>query len=348
MDKEVGVPKALGWRGSCARRRVLVRALFALTMAMLVGTAATMAEGVGFRFVGAQFGDDEMPLAVWYPTEVSSGELAVGPFTMPVAADAPIASGRHGLVLISHGLGGSNLGHRDTAIRLAQAGYIVAAPQHSGDNYLDETYSGRPQNWTRRPQQMRVTLERLLADQGFSGSIDQERIAAVGHSIGGYTVLAFVGARADLERVARHCVERREEDQEFCGYGQPEDELLPVPELGDRRVAAAVAVAPVGVAFGEGAFDAVEAKVQIHRFGQDTVLRYPWHAENIAARMGENARLVVHPDVHHFAFITPFPASLAGSVGAAGRDPAGFDRASFLDVLNEQILEYLNEVLATP
>lgn len=324
------------------------QAIFALLTMMLAGSTTTMAQGVGVSLLGAEFEGEQMPLAVWYPTEAPSGEVTVGPFTMAGTQDAPIGPGRHGIVLISHGLGGSALAHRDTAIRLAQAGYIVAAPQHSGDNYLDETYSGRPQNFVRRPRQMSVALDRLLAEPGFSASSDPERIAAVGHSIGGYTVLAFVGARADLMRVVLHCAERHQEDEDFCGYGQPGDEILAVPDLGDRRVAAAVAVAPVGVPFGEGAFNAVEADVQIHRFGQDRILRYPWHAANVAALMEGNARLVVHPDAHHFAFITPFPAAMAGSVGAAGRDPAGFDRASFLGALNEQILEYLNEVLGAP
>lgn len=332
-----------------ARSRPLVgRVLFALLTATLVGSTATMAQGVGFRFMGVEFNGEEMPLAVWYPAEAASGEVTVGPFTMAATQDVPVAPGRHGLVLISHGLGGSALTHSDTAIRLAQAKYIVVAPQHSGDNYLDQTYSGRPQNFVRRPQQMSAVLDRLLADPDLAASIDQERIAAVGHSIGGYTVLAFVGARADVMRVVRHCAERGQEDVDFCGYGQPGDEILAVPDLGDRRVAAAVAVAPVGAAFGEGAFDAVEADVQIHRFGEDRILRYPWHAENVATLMGEKAKLVVHPEAHHFAFITPFPAAMAGSVGAAGKDPAGFDRASFLEALNEQILAYLNEVLSTP
>lgn len=54
-------------------------------------------------------------------------------------------------------------------------------------------------------------------------------------------------------RVVRLCAERGQEDEDFCGYGQPGDEILAVLDLGDRRVTAAVAVAPVGAAFGEGA-----------------------------------------------------------------------------------------------
>ena len=81
-----------------------------------------------------------------------------------------------------------------------------------------------------------------------------------------------------------------------------------LPDLSDRRVGAVVAVAPVGAVFGDEAFSGVEAPVQIHRLEGDRVLRRPWHADRIVKLMGKNARLVVHPSAHHFAYIWPFPA----------------------------------------
>ena len=103
-----------------------------------------------------------------------------------------------------------------------------------------------------------------------------------------------------------------------------------MPDLSDPRIAAVVAVAPVGALFGDGAFAGAEAPAQIHRLEGDRVLREPWHAENILRLMSDNASLVAHPQAHHFAFISPFPASLIDQVGAPGRDPAGFDRRAFL------------------
>ena len=78
------------------------------------------------------------------------------------------------------------------------------------------------------------------------------------------------------------------------------------------------------------------------------MLREPWHAENILTLMGDNASLVSHPAAHHFAFISPFPASLIGQVGPAGRDPAGFDRRAFLTRIDEQILSFFGDTLPAP
>ena len=57
---------------------------------------------------------------------------------------------------------------------------------------------------------------------------------------------------------------------------------------------------------------------------------------------------MVHPEAHHFAFITPFPAALADQVGAAGRDPADFDRRAFLAEVDEQILRFFDDALPAP
>ena len=147
----------------------------------------------------------------------------------------------------------------------------------------------------------------------------------------------------------RHCTRYREEDAAFCGYGRPDGQAQgTMPDLSDRRVVAVVAVAPVGALFGEGAFAGVTAPAQIHRLEGDRVLREPWHAENVLKLMGDNASLVSHPVAHHFAFISPFPASLIGQVGPAGRDPAGFDRRAFLTRIDEQILSFFGDTLPAP
>ena len=78
------------------------------------------------------------------------------------------------------------------------------------------------------------------------------------------------------------------------------------------------------------------------------MLREPWHAENILTLMGDNASLISHPVAHHFAFISPFPDVLAGTVGPAGRDPAGFDRRAFLTRIDEQILSFFGDTLPAP
>ena len=320
-----------------------------LALAVVFVVASARADGVGFRDIHVDVDGERLITALWYPTEEATGRTTIGPFTMDASRGAPVGEGRYGLVLLSHGTGGGRLNHRDTAIRLAETGYIVAAPEHAGDSWRDGRYSGTWENWRRRPRQLSAVLDRLLGDAEFGRRIDRARIGAVGHSAGGYSVLALIGGRADMAVLARHCTQRREQDPEFCGYGRPGGhDDLPMPDLSDRRVGAVVAVAPVGALFGDDAFSGVAVPAQVHRLEADRVLREPWHAENIVRLMGDHARLVVHPMAHHFAFISPFPPALANEVGAAGRDPEGFDRRAFLAEIDEQILRFFDESLPAP
>ena len=320
-----------------------------LALAVLIAVSSAKAEGVGFRDIDVEADGERLVTALWYPTDAATGRMRLGPFTMDADRGAPIGSGRYGLVLLSHGTGGGRLNHRDTAIHLAGGGFIVAAPEHAGDSWRDKKYSGTSENWRRRPRQLSAVLDRLLGDTELGPRIDPARIGAVGHSAGGYSVLALIGGRADMAVLAHHCTQRRDEDPQFCGYGRPgghDDEAI--PDLADRRIGAVVAVAPVGALFGDGAFAGATLPAQIHRLEGDRVLREPWHAENIVALMGEDAHLVVHPEAHHFAFITPFPPAMANEVGAAGRDLEGFDRRAFLSRINVQILGFFDDTLPAP
>lgn len=326
-----------------------MKCLAVAALVVVFAGASANADGVGFRDISVEVDGERMVAALWYPTDGHPGVTTIGPFTMPATRDAPVGEGRYGLVLLSHGTGGGRLNHRDTAIRLAEGGYIVAAPEHTGDSWRDGRFSGTSENWRRRPRQLSAVLDRVLGDAELGPHIDPARIGAAGHSAGGYTVLALIGGRADMTVLARHCTERGTADPEFCAYGRPgghDDE--PIPDLTDRRIGAVVAVAPVGALFGEDAFAGVKVPAQIHRLEGDRVLREPWHADNIVRLTGDNARLVVHPEAHHFAFISPFPAALAGQVGPPARDPAGFDRRAFLSRISKQIVRFFDDALPEP
>ena len=253
-----------------------MRFLATVALVVVATVASARAEGVGFRDIFVEIEDERLVTALWYPTDRGPGSTTVGPFTMPASGGAPVGAGRYGLILLSHGTGGGRLNHRDTAIRLAKAGYIVAAPEHAGDSWRDGRYSGTSANWRRRPRHLSAVLDRLLDDAAFGPRIDPARIGAIGHSAGGHSVLALIGGRADMGILAEHCTQRRELDPQFCAYGRPDGHTGgEMPDLTDRRIAAVVAVAPVGALFGDGAFAGVRVPAQIHHLEADRILRRP-------------------------------------------------------------------------
>ena len=76
-----------------------------------------------------------------------------------------------------------------------------------------------------RPQQLRHVISALLRDPRWkdriAGDAQGPRVGAVGHSAGGYSVLALAGGQPDLSRIARHCGAERAQDPIFCSMGRP-------------------------------------------------------------------------------------------------------------------------------
>ena len=105
-----------------------------------VSTALRTERPVGFQIAQAPDTDGRpFAVAVWYPTEAHPWPMMLGLLLMNVARDAPISGRNLPRVVISHGNGGGPGSHADLALALADAGYVVAAPTHTGDNYSDQS-----------------------------------------------------------------------------------------------------------------------------------------------------------------------------------------------------------------
>ena len=118
-----------------------MKLILCVAFMLITSMMPVAAGGVGFsRIVTSDPMGGEMMVSLWYPTDQASGTVRVGPFTFQATRDAEPANGRRGLVVISHGTAGSDLGHRNIAMALAEAGFIAAAPLHPRDNYEDRPY----------------------------------------------------------------------------------------------------------------------------------------------------------------------------------------------------------------
>ena len=106
---------------------------FAMSSLAVLAAAPTLAAGFSLIEVPSDAGP-ALGGGVWYPCATPPGEMAVGPVTVRAAKDCPIAGRDLPLVVISHGFGGSFVGHRDVAEALADTGFIVAAINHPSDS----------------------------------------------------------------------------------------------------------------------------------------------------------------------------------------------------------------------
>ncbi len=178
---------------------------------------------------------DGVRVTVWYPAQAGAAEtpLRIGPTDAflfesgSAARDARLAHGRFPVVLFSHGNGGTArmMGWFGTA--LARAGYVVIAVDHPGNNGLDPmTLAGGTLIWD-RAEDLRAALDLARADPAIGPHLDMRRLGVAGFSLGGFTALLTLGARADIDHFIDHC--RVHPDDTSC---------LPQAEAPDQTLAA--------------------------------------------------------------------------------------------------------------
>ena len=101
---------------------------------------ATPALSAGFEQVMVPDPDGApLEVGIWYPSEAPAAPQRLGLFQQTVADGGAVAGRDLPLIVMSHGTGGSFEGHYDTALALAEAGFVVAAVTHTGDNYRDRS-----------------------------------------------------------------------------------------------------------------------------------------------------------------------------------------------------------------
>lgn len=333
------------------------RLLFAAALAALAGHAA--AQHAGFRSMVVP-GAVPVNVALFYPTAVAARTVPMGPWQPVVAPGAPAAAGPlKGLILISHGTGGTELGHHNLATRLASDGYLVAALRHPGDYWEDRSMITSGRYFGERPRQVSRVLDALLASPEWGARIPTERIGAVGHSAGGYTVLALAGAQAEPVRAFRHC-RSVQDDPGFCSLAKLQTGAAAVPPapatptaadsaaapldgprvaVPDPRIRAIVALAPVAVVLTPESLAAITVPVRVIMAERDVVLNGKHHGQHVAAHM-PRAEVSTVAGAGHFAFMAQSTWPLPSEAGDAAANPEGFDRVAYHATLERQVAEF--------
>lgn len=157
--------------------------------------------------------ETERPLTVdvWFPlADGATGDPAVYTFVtgdafesanaLAVTREAIAADGPHPLVIYSHGSGGLRYIHSDYTEFLASHGYVVAAPDHTGNTAVEqflETEDDGQKIASDRPNDVIAVIDAMTdasleATTGLADHVDADRIAVTGHSFGGFTTYAVV------------------------------------------------------------------------------------------------------------------------------------------------------------
>ena len=280
--------------------------------------------------------------------------VAMGPFAIDAAIGGKPVEKVKALILLSHGIGGTELGHSALAQALARNGYLVAALRHPGDNWQDRSLVEKtPERYfDERPRQASRVIDAILADPAWKDRIATDsrgpRVGALGHSAGGYTVLALAGAKPDLSRMRKHCMTEASEDPIFCGVGRSDVAILPstaaTSSLRDDRVRAIVAMAPAGVPLTAESLASVRPATMIYVAQLDRFLVPKFHAEWVAGNLpAPNLHRV--PNAWHFAFMDTPSMPIPSPDGDVAANPPGFDRDAFQKQLADEVTAFFDKAL---
>lgn len=149
--------------------------------------------------------DRSLNVEIWYPatdettpggtlTALVRDGVTQATLTGQAARDAaPDTSQTFPLVIISHGYPGNRFLMSPLGENLASKGYVVASIDHRDSTYDDQTAFGS--TLVNRPWDQRFVIDQMGALDGDLGQIIQDdNVAIIGYSMGGYGALIYAGA----------------------------------------------------------------------------------------------------------------------------------------------------------
>ena len=307
------------------------------------------AQAAGFQHVSVPGPDGKtLETGIWYPSTSRVGTQPLELFTQMVAPNGAIAGDGLPLVVIASDARLSYWGHYDTALALADAGFVVAAVAHAGDDWRDQASALHIMD---QPREIATAIDYLLATWPGHTQLDPKRVGIFGFGGGGFAALVAAGGEPDLPLIGPHCTEHPKEPLcAFIAADVTEPRAAPVVafrRFHDTHMRAAVIAAPaLGFTFTENGLKGVDIPVQLWRAGDDTLAPSPFYAEPVLDGLPQTPDYTVVTNAGHYAFIAPCSALFAAAAPALCTSEPGFDRAAFHTRFNAAVVAFFEKTMA--
>ncbi len=331
-----------------------------LILATALGCGSVTASSIGVGFSREDIPDPmggKMKVSIWYPSAEPSGQIGLGPFEFEGSWDPDIAPGNHGLVIIAHGTGGSDLGHRNLGVALAKSGFIAAAPLFPRNNFRNNKGGGKRIVWEGRPLQAIAVIDFLIRDSKFANQINSAKTGVFGFSLGGYTALAMLTGGHDLQQLVDHCTAHKQEDPVCLFEGRDtaagirqviEDEYKEPPEAVKQPAVCAVLLADpmTGGITSQQLENYPDVVTRIYLPSEENQLASSHHGLRIMKALNAQNRskpveLFEIGGAQHFSFLAPFPDLLKKQLPPELTEESdGFDRVKFQSGFARQVADF--------
>ncbi|MFJ3460522.1 alpha/beta hydrolase family protein [Achromobacter spanius] len=300
--------------------------------------SASAAHAAGFQRLNLPMDQNGPGLqgAVWTPCAEPAGEIKVGRVAIQGVQGCKLPEGRYPLIVMSHGSAGSYLSHHDTAAALADAGFVVAAINHVGDNAQDKSRQGYLSIFSTRPREVRRLIDYMTGVWPDKTNVDSEKIGFFGFSRGGYTGLVLAGAAPDLGAGLAICAEQPSLPmcRDIAAGKVPQQ-----PYPADARIMAAVIADPLN-AFSADALKRVSLPMQLWASARGGEGVSPASVEAVRLGLGAAPDYKVAAGAGHYVFLAPCSAEQAEALPGICRDEAGVDRSAFHQELNASVTAF--------
>ncbi len=331
-----------------------------LITCLLALAAACAQAGVGLAELPGLKGDG--PVTVYYPSAGADRPVQRGPFALNLDWQGQPVRGNGRLVVISHGSGGAPWVHADLARALVDAGFVVAMPEHRGDNYKDPSHPG-PESWKLRPAEVSRAIDAVGQDARFAPLLSLDKVGMYGVSAGGHTALVLAGGRWSPALFTKHCEANIAQDFPACvglitrlkgNFLDPVKESVALAVIrhrfddanwythDDPRIQAIVAGVPFAADFDVTSLANPRVPLALVTAGRDKWLAPPFHSGPVLQACKPCEHLADLPTAGHGALLAPPPPmnvldAIAQDLLA---DPPGFDRSQLPEV-DRKIVAFL-------
>jgi predicted dienelactone hydrolase len=305
-----------------------------------------------------------LTIEVWYPSEYDPyaephSYLGVMKSSAAVFDALPDPDEKpYPVIAFSHGHSSMRQQSYFLTEYLTAQGYVVAAPDHLYNTFLDNDDSKMSEFFLKRPEDISASIDRVLTAQNgdpawLSGLAHSEMIGACGHSFGGYTSIALSSdAVFSIPQDVHDACADDPSQNIMCPF------ILEFPDeklhLSDPRVKASMPIAPIGsFFFGKDGLSSITIPVFIMAAKDDTISSYKDEALFTYDALLSDKFLLSLETGEHFVFsiiclltaIAPDPEALPEQVKTVCAKGYNFPLEKAFDLINYYAVTFFDYYL---